>query len=103
MADSGSPRRPAATLVVVGASEILTCCRDAIDKVGRISAGVVAIIGERVFAVGPESAVATCCDLDSARRIDANGESYCPVSSIAILTWCSPDRAWTSTVAGLLA
>lgn len=42
-------------LLILGASEVLTCAADATDRVGRIPHGAVAIRGDRIVAVGPEA------------------------------------------------
>ncbi|MEE9218293.1 MAG: imidazolonepropionase [Acidobacteriota bacterium] len=70
--------RPAASLVVTGASEVLTCAAEAADLVGRIPGGAVATAGDRVLAVGSETRIAAACDLSGAKRIDAGGGIVIP-------------------------
>jgi len=70
--------RQQADLLVVGASEVLTCNADGDDPIGRIAGGVVAVAGDSVVAVGPESEVRSVVDSTGARVIDARGGVVAP-------------------------
>lgn len=70
--------RVAADLVITNASELLTCAAEAGDRLGRIEGGSVAIMGERIVAVGNHASVATAVDASSARVIDAGGKVVMP-------------------------
>jgi imidazolonepropionase len=70
--------KPAATQIVSGASELVTCAPGATDLVGRIPGGAVAMAGDRILAVGSEAEVAAACDLSGSERIDAGGGVVIP-------------------------
>ena len=74
---NGVQRQPI-DLLVVGASEVLTCEGAGDDPVGRIPGGAVAIAGDTVVAVGPESEVRSVVDPAGARVIDARGGVVAP-------------------------
>lgn len=67
-----------ADLVISHAEELLTCAANAIDLVGLIKDGSVAIAGDRIIAVGTTSAVATRVDMSRARLINATGKVVLP-------------------------
>ena len=69
---------PVATRVVTGASQVLTCAADAADSVGCITGGTVAMVGDRILAVGSEAEVVEACQLGSAERVDAAGGIVIP-------------------------
>lgn len=77
---SGSRSLPTADLLVSGASELLTCAGDSGPGtgLGRIPGGVVAIVEDRVIAVGPESEVRRAVILEGARVLDAEGGVVAP-------------------------
>jgi len=70
--------RQQADLLVVGASEVLTCNAAGDDPIGRVAGGVVAVAGETVVAVGPEAEVRSVVDATGARVIDACGGVVAP-------------------------
>jgi imidazolonepropionase len=70
--------RPAADLLVRGASQLITCVALADDPLGVIPDGVVAIAGERIIDVGAADAVAGRVDLSRATVIDAAGGVVAP-------------------------
>ena len=65
-------------LLVVGASEVLTCNGSGEHPIGRVAGGAVAIAGDTVVAVGPESEVRSAVDPAGARVIDADGGVVAP-------------------------
>ena len=73
-----SPNNRAATLVVTGAAEVLTCAADAPDQVGRRPGAAVAIAGDRILAVGSDIELAAAFDLSAAAHIDAAGGIVIP-------------------------
>ncbi|MCL7990829.1 MAG: imidazolonepropionase [marine benthic group bacterium] len=70
---SGERSLPAADLLISGASELITGSRgsDRASVLNRIPGGAVAISGDRVIAVGPESEVRRAVGVDGARFLDA--------------------------------
>ena len=74
---NGSQRQPI-DLLVVGASEVLTCDGSGDDSLGRVVGGVVAVAGDSVVAVGPESEVRSVVDPTGARVVDALGGVVAP-------------------------
>ena len=74
---NGLQRQPI-DLLVVGASEVLTCDGSGDDSIGRVVGGVVAVAGDSVVAVGPESEVRLVVDPTGARVIDALGGVVAP-------------------------
>ena len=74
---SGVQRQPI-DLLVVGASEVLTCDGDGDDPIGRVAGGAVAVAGDSVVAVGPESEVRASVDSTGARVVDALGGVVAP-------------------------
>ncbi len=70
------PRR--IDLLVVNASEVLTCDGTGVEAIGRVAGGAVAIGGDRVIAVGPESDIRSAMDTAGARVIDAGGGAVAP-------------------------
>ena len=70
--------RPRADLVVERAGALLTCAPDAVDLVGHIPGGSVAIAGERIVAAGPADEVAAAVDRSDARIIDGAGRVVLP-------------------------
>ncbi len=68
----------AATRIVNGTSEVLTCAPGAADLVGRIPGGAVALAGDRILAVGSDAEIAAACDLSGVERIDAGGGIVIP-------------------------
>ncbi len=70
--------RPAADLLVCGASELITCAPLAGDPLGRIPGGVVAVAGERIVDVGPAVQVAERVDTAGAVVVDAAGGVVAP-------------------------
>ncbi len=69
--------RPKVDLLVQGGL-VLTCAGRDGDAVGRIPDGFVAIAGERILAVGPETEIVARFDLTGARRLDAAGKIVAP-------------------------
>lgn len=67
-----------ATIVIRGASQVLTCAARADDLVGQIDDGVVALAGDRIVAIGNAAEVALAVDLSSARVVDAHGGIVIP-------------------------
>jgi imidazolonepropionase len=65
-------------LLVLGASEVLTCDPTDDDPLGRIVGGVVAVAGDRVVEVGLESEVRSVVDSTGARVVDARGGVVAP-------------------------
>ena len=74
---NGAQRQPI-DLLVVGASEVLTCDGDGDDPIGRVTGGAVAVAGDSVVAVGPESEVRASVDSTGARVVDALGGVVAP-------------------------
>jgi imidazolonepropionase len=74
---NGAQRQPI-DLLVVGASEVLTCDGDGNDPIGRVTGGAVAVAGDSVVAVGPESEVRASVDTTGARVVDALGGVVAP-------------------------
>ena len=81
MASVFPSERPAAELLVVGASEVLTCGRVA-DPSGsegdRIPGGCVVVEDGKILAVGPEAEMRERYDCSSATVIDAQGGAVAP-------------------------
>jgi imidazolonepropionase len=73
-----SINRPAADLLVSGASTVVTCVPRPGDALGLISDGVVAIAGERIVGVGAARTVADRVDIGGASVIDAAGGVVAP-------------------------
>ncbi|MBT4890941.1 MAG: imidazolonepropionase [Rhodospirillales bacterium] len=69
---------PVATLVVTGASQVLTCAKDAEDLVGCIPDGIVAVDGDKIIAVGSRVDVEQACDISQAKILDAKGGIVIP-------------------------
>ena len=65
-------------LLVVGASEVITCEAAGNDPIGRVAGGAVAVAGDSVVAVGTESEVRAVVDTTGARVIDARGGVVAP-------------------------
>ena len=65
-------------LLVVGASEVITCEPGGFDPIGRVTGGAVAVAGDSVVAVGTESEVRAVVDTTGARVIDARGGVVAP-------------------------
>jgi imidazolonepropionase len=73
--------RPAADLLVIGASEVLTCTgpTDGADAgVGRIRGGAVAVGYGKIVATGSETEVREACDCSVAGLVDARGGVVAP-------------------------
>ncbi|MDT8436923.1 MAG: imidazolonepropionase [Gemmatimonadota bacterium] len=70
--------RPAADLLVRGASVLLTCEPRAGDAAGAIPGGAVAVAGERILAAGPEAEVLGTVDAAGATVLDAAGGAVAP-------------------------
>lgn len=70
--------RPAADLLVRGASQVITCIELPDDPLGLIRDGVVAIAGERIVDVGSAQEVADRVDLSRAAVVDAAGGVVAP-------------------------
>jgi imidazolonepropionase len=70
--------RPAADLLVRGASQVITCVEVPDDPLGLIRDGVVAIAGERIIDVDTAQGVAHRVDLSRAAVIDAAGGVVAP-------------------------
>lgn len=67
-----------ADLLVENAAEIVTCAPSVNDAVGRIYDSSVAIVDEKICAVGPRDAVRESVDISGARIIDATGKVVAP-------------------------
>jgi imidazolonepropionase len=70
-----------AELLVVGASEVVTCARPSgawEAGLDRIPGGSVAAGGGRILAVGPEADVRDSCDCSAATVVDAGGGVVAP-------------------------
>ena len=67
-----------ASLVISGATEVLTCAPVTADLVGRRSGVWVAIAGEQIAAVGPPSEVKELVNLDASEFIDASDRIVAP-------------------------
>ena len=57
---------------------MLTCIARGDDPVGRIAGGAVAVVGERILAVGAAAEVAAQVDTSHARVLDATGQVVAP-------------------------
>ena len=81
MASVFPSERPAAELLVAGASEVLTCGRVA-DPSGdggdRIRGGCVAVGDGQILAVGPEAQLRETYDCSAATVVDAQGGAVAP-------------------------
>lgn len=69
--------KPQADLLVQGGL-ILTCAPRGDDPVGRIPGAAVAVVGERIAAVGGPAEVAAQVDISAARVLDASGKVVAP-------------------------
>ena len=69
---------PSADLVVVGASEVLTCAASSAAGSERIAGGSVAMADGRILAVGPRDEIAAVVDLAGAMVLDAAGGVVAP-------------------------
>ena len=69
---------PSADLVVVGASEVLTCAASSAAGSARIAGGSVAMADGRILAVGPRDEIAAVVDLAGAMVLDAAGGVVAP-------------------------
>ena len=69
---------PRADLVVVGASEVVTCTASSFAELERIAGGSVAMAGELIIAVGQPDEVAAAVDLAGAAVVDAAGGVVAP-------------------------
>jgi imidazolonepropionase len=81
MAPAFPSERPAAELLVVGASEVLTCGRVAKPpgaEGDRIPGGCVAVGDGKILAVGPEAQLRERYDCSSATVVDARGGAVAP-------------------------
>lgn len=67
-----------ADLLITNASELLTCAVHAVDRLGRIVGGSVAIAAGRIIAVGDHADVVPAVDAGAARVIDASGRVVMP-------------------------
>ena len=70
--------KPRADLLISGAAEVLTCRPGAKDLIGRIPGGAVAVAGEAILTVGPESEVSSRVDLTGAHTVNASGKVVAP-------------------------
>jgi imidazolonepropionase len=70
--------KPRASLVISGASEVLTCVPTASDLIGRRPGAWVGIVGERIEAVGPPAELRELLDLSAAEFVDASGKIVAP-------------------------
>ena len=77
-ARSENRSKPAADLLIAGASQVLSCVPSAGDWTGCIANGAVAVAGERILAVGSVAEVASQVDAISAQVIDATGKVVAP-------------------------
>ncbi|NPV69361.1 MAG: imidazolonepropionase [Firmicutes bacterium] len=71
-------QKPEASVVITGASEIITCTENARDLIGRIENGCVAIAGDRIVAAGAREEVNRAVDTSGAAVIDATGKVVAP-------------------------
>ena len=81
MASVSPPEWPAVELLVVGASEVLTCAGPAgraDAEADRIPGGSVAVGDGKILAVGPENELRTTYDCSSVAVVDANGGAVAP-------------------------
>jgi imidazolonepropionase len=69
---------PRADLVVVGASEVLTCAASSAAGPERIAGGSVAVADGRILAVGPRDEIRAAVDLSGAMVMDAAGGVVAP-------------------------
>ncbi|MCI0635518.1 MAG: imidazolonepropionase, partial [Actinobacteria bacterium] len=76
MPAAGPVERPRATLVVAGATEVLTVPPE--GGLGVVPGGEVAISSGRVVAVGTHETLAAMVDLDGARVIELAGGVVAP-------------------------
>lgn len=70
--------KPAADLVVANCTQLLTCKEDAKDLIGLIKNGWVAVIGEKIAAIGTKEEVTSAVDCSQASVIDASGRVVVP-------------------------
>ncbi len=70
--------RPAADVLITGASEVITCQPTPGDPIGRVPSGVVAVAGERILAVGAAADVSAGVDTSRAQEISAEGGVVAP-------------------------
>jgi imidazolonepropionase len=70
--------RPAADILVTGASEVITCQPTPGDPIGRVPSGVVAVAGERILAVGAAADISAGVDTSRAQEISAGGGVVAP-------------------------
>jgi imidazolonepropionase len=73
-----SPPRPRADLIIVGATEVLTCVPTASDLIGRRAGASVAISGEVIVAIDSPGEMARQVDMATAQVIDASGKIVAP-------------------------
>jgi imidazolonepropionase len=72
------PPKPRADLLISGAAEVLTCRPSASDPIGRIPGGAVAVAGERILAVCPETEISSRVDRTGAQTVNASGKIVAP-------------------------
>jgi imidazolonepropionase len=70
--------RPVADLLITGGLQVVTCAPVPGDPLGRVSEGVVAVVGDRIAAVGTRAEVEASCDVRVARVLDAAGGLVAP-------------------------
>lgn len=70
--------KPVADLVITNCSQLLTCKKNALDLVGLIENSWIAVIGEKIVAVGTKKEVASTIDCSHALVIDAIGKVVIP-------------------------
>ncbi|MBI3734479.1 MAG: imidazolonepropionase [Chloroflexi bacterium] len=73
-----SPAKPRADLILIGATEIVTCVPASGDPIGRIRDGAIAIAGDHILAVGRTTEVMAQVDTGSAERVDASSKILAP-------------------------
>ena len=73
-----SSLKPRASLVISGATEVLTCVPTATDPIGHKPGVWVAITGEQIVAVGLPAEVEEAVDVTSAEVIDASDKIVAP-------------------------
>ncbi|MAG97723.1 MAG: imidazolonepropionase [Rhodospirillaceae bacterium] len=78
MSDDAPVARPRASLAITGAAELVTCAAAAVDLVGRVDGGVVAVADEQVIAAGTAGEVERAADLSGAWILDAAGGVVAP-------------------------
>jgi len=74
----GYNKKPIADLLIINCSQLLTCKKNATDLVGLIESGLIAIIGEKIAAVGTKKEVTSVIDCNRALIIDATNKVVVP-------------------------